>query len=379
MMMKKVTILALHLGYGGIEQYLSSLCKMLENNYNIEIISTYKTYDKPAFEFSNKINIKYLIDSTSNKHEFINSVKKIKLIKVFKEGIKSIILLFNKYYRNIKTIKKLDTDYVITTRSFHNKLVSKYASNNIIKIATEHNHHNNNQKYIKEIVNSCKGFDYFIAISNSLYESYKSYLNKTKCVYIPNAIDKLPSSKSKLNNNTLVSIGRLSQEKGFLDLVSVIKIVQKEIPDIKLHLIGDGNQRELIVNKIKELNLENNIIMHGYLNREKMEEYILDSSIYVMTSYTESFGLVLLEAFSYGLPCIAFDSAIGATELIGTDNGILIPNRNKEEMASQIVQLLKDKKLRQEHSKNNRKKAEEYLLDNVKEKWIDLLEGKKDK
>ena len=54
----KVTILALHLGTGGVEKYLSSLCKMLENNYEIELISTYKMSDKPAFDFSEKIKKK---------------------------------------------------------------------------------------------------------------------------------------------------------------------------------------------------------------------------------------------------------------------------------------------------------------------------------
>ena len=54
--MKKITILALHLGFGGVEKYISSLCKMLEEDYQIEIISTYKVSDKPAFNFSNKIN-----------------------------------------------------------------------------------------------------------------------------------------------------------------------------------------------------------------------------------------------------------------------------------------------------------------------------------
>ena len=58
----KITILALHLGYGGVEQYLSSLCKMLENDYEISIISTYKVLEKPAFYFSDRINITYLIN-----------------------------------------------------------------------------------------------------------------------------------------------------------------------------------------------------------------------------------------------------------------------------------------------------------------------------
>ena len=56
-----------------------------------------------------------------------------------------------------------------------------------------------------------------------------------------------------------------------------------------------------------------------------------------MTSYSESFGLVLLEAFSFGVPAIAFDSASGPCELINTNNGILVSNRDKNLMADNII------------------------------------------
>lgn len=371
--MKKITIYVLHLGYGGIEKYISSLCKMLEENYKIEIISTYKILEEPAFEFSDKIDIKYLTEIKPNRSDFISSLKKFKLISAFIEGIKSMNIIYKKYTENIKSIKNLNTDYVITTRIFHNRLVSKYADKKIVKIASDHNHHDNNQKYINEVVKSCEHFDYFIAISPSLYKTYNSYFKKIKCVYISNVLENMPNKKSSLDKNVLISIGRLSKEKGFIDLISVINIVKKNMPEIKLHLIGDGNERNNLENKIKELNLESNIILHGYLDKSKIEKYMLDSSIYIMTSHTESFGLVLLEAFSYGLPCIAFDSAIGAKELIKSKNGILIPNRNKVEMANEIIKLLGDKEKRNIIGNENLKIAEKYLSKNIQKEWFNIL------
>ncbi len=89
----EITILALHLGYGGVEKYLSSLCKMLEDNYEIEIISTYKVLDKPAFPFSNKIKITYLINDKPNKEELKKAIKEKKIINIFKEGFKSLKLV----------------------------------------------------------------------------------------------------------------------------------------------------------------------------------------------------------------------------------------------------------------------------------------------
>jgi hypothetical protein len=80
--MKKITILALHLGYGGIEQYISSLCKMLDNDYEIEIISTYKVLDKPAFTFNKNIKITYLMDFGPNKQALKESLKKFNPINI---------------------------------------------------------------------------------------------------------------------------------------------------------------------------------------------------------------------------------------------------------------------------------------------------------
>ena len=171
---KKITILALHLGYGGVEKYLSSLCKMLEDNYEIEIISTYKVLDKPAFLFSNKIKITYLINDKPNKEELKTAIKEKKIINIFKEGFKSLKILYLKRSRNIKAIRKIYSDYIITTRILHSRLVGYYTLSDITKIATEHNYHNDDKRYIRSVINSVKGFDYFVVVSNNLKKFYEN-------------------------------------------------------------------------------------------------------------------------------------------------------------------------------------------------------------
>jgi hypothetical protein len=158
--MKKITIIALHLGYGGIEKSIASLSNMLCDNYKIEIISTYKLYDKPAFKINKKVKIKYLMNEKPNKAEFIGLLKKGKLIESFKEGLKSIKVLYLKRKKVIEAIKNINSDVIISTRAFHNKLLGKYGKMNIVKIAWEHSHHNNNKKYIKALVKSCKNMNY---------------------------------------------------------------------------------------------------------------------------------------------------------------------------------------------------------------------------
>ena len=374
--MKKITILCLHLGVGGIEKYISSLSKMLEQNYKIEIISTYKTLDKPAFDFSDKVKIKYLINDRPYKEELKDSIKKLKLISIVKYLFKNAKLLMLKYSENIKIIKSINSDYIITTRDFHNKLVGKYAKDKIIKIATEHNHHNNNSRYIKKVVTSLKNIDYFVVVSEDLKEFYKNKIGDTKCLYIPNVIDNIYDKPKYNTNYNLVSVGRFSKEKAFEDLIEIIGIVKKDIPNVHLNLVGDGKLKNDITNKIESLDLKGNIKLCGYLSQSEIKKVMLDSSLYVMTSLTESFGLVLIEANSYGIPCIAFDSASGAKQII-ENKELLISNRDKEKMAKLIVKLLKDKDKLQAYGKEAYNNCQKYLLANVKKKWLDLLSNNK--
>ena len=369
----KITILALHLGYGGVEQYLSSLCKMLENDYEISIISTYKVLEKPAFYFSDKINITYLINDKPNKEEFKAAVKSKNIFAIFKEGLKAIKLLYLKRTRNINAIRNIYSDYIITTRSFHNKLVSYYAYHDIIKIATEHNYHNNSQKYIRRLTNSIKNFDYLVVVSNSLKEFYQDKIGKTKCIYIPNVIDNLPKNTSNLKHNNLINVGRLEQEKDQSTLIDIFKEVKKEVKDAKLYIIGDGSLKEKLNNKIKEYNLEDSIFLLGFLSKKEMEKYLLDSKIFVMTSITESFGIVLIEAMSYKIPCIAFDTADGARNLLNNKNGILVSNRSKETMIKDLIALLKDDKKLAKIANAGYIDCQKYLITNVKKEWIKLL------
>jgi len=370
--MRKVTILALHLGFGGIEKYISSLCKMLENDFEIEIISTYKLYEKPVFDFSDKTKITYLIQDRPYKEELKHAIKNKNIAATFKFLFKNLKILFLKKIRNIESIKKINSDFIITTRDFHNKLVGKYAKKDIITIATEHNHHNNNSKYINKVIKSLQNIDYFVVVSKDLEKFYQSKISDTKCIYIPNVIDKIYERPKYNTNHNLISVGRLSEEKGFSDLIDIISMVKKHIPDIKLDLIGDGNLREQLKEKISNLNLENNIKMHGYLNHNQIEEIMIEDSLYVMTSFTESFGLVLIEAMSYGVPCVAFDSAQGATEVI-ENKKLLVKNRDKKAMAKLIIDLLTNEEELKSHGKESFENCQKYLIDNVKKTWINML------
>lgn len=376
--MKKITILALHLGYGGIERAISMIANSLADTYDITIVSTYKLYDTPRFPLSDKIKVEYLLsDLNPNREEFKNALKKLKLITCFKEGIKALKILKLKKQKMVEYIKNCKSDVIISTRDIHNKWLGEYGNKDSVKIGWEHNHHNNNEKYIKKIINSTEKLDYFVLVSKELTEFYSDRLKHTncKCIYIPNAIDYIPDTQSTLKNKNIVTIGRLSKEKGFLDLIDVYNLVHSRFPDWTLNIIGDGVERKEIENKIEKYGLKKNILLHGYQSREYINEVLKKSSVYVMSSFTESFGIVLLEAFSYGIPSISFTSAQGANEIISDNwDGYLIKDRNKEQMAKRICELISNYNRRFIMGKNAYKKAKEFHIDKIKEIWIDVIE-----
>lgn len=378
--MKNIVVLALHLGTGGIENAISSLSNILCEKYNVKIISTYKVQEKPAFTLDKRIKIEYLINDRPNKAEIIKAVKKLQLIRSIREIYKAIKILILKKYRMINAIKKLDADIVISTRDIHNEWLGKYGSKQIIKIAQEHNHHNNNKKYINKVVKSLKNIDYFMPTSKELADFYKEKLKntKTKVEYIRNSISYYPQNISSLDSKNIISVGRLSPEKGYLDLIDVYIKIQEKYPDWKLRIVGDGSQREELEEKIKENKMEAYIELTGFKNKQELETIELDSSIYVMTSFTESFGLVLIEAESYGLPIVVFDSAQGAHEIVEEGlNGYFIKNRDKDEMVNKIIQLIESKELRKKIGNEGRKLSSKYKKEEVAQIWYNFIDSSK--
>lgn len=376
--MKKISILALHLGYGGIEKCIVNLANALCDRYDIEIAVCYKLYDKPSFDIDRRVKIKYLNKNVvPNKEKFMEACRNKNPIKILKEGFYSIKVLYLRRKSMVNYIENKKCDVMISTRDLFNYWVSSYAKDNILKIGWEHNHFHGNDKYATNVINSCKNLDYLVVVSNDLQKYYSHKLDgkKCMCIYIPNSVDRVPKSTSLLKEKRLVSVGRLSKEKGFLDLLAIYKQVLKTNPDWTLDIIGDGNELKSLEEFISKNDLENKVVLHGFQGKDYIDKILHKSSIYVMTSYTESFGIVLIEAMSHGIPCIAFSSAEGAREIINSgENGYLIKNRNHNAMVKKINDLIADYDERVRLGKAARSGIKKFTSDVVKEEWITLIE-----
>ena len=298
----KISIYALHLGFGGVEKYVITLANMLADAHDVEIISTYKMQDKPAFYVKPEVKIRYLIEGLKpNREEMRSALKKKNPLLILKEGWRSLKILCLKRHRNIVSLKHCRSDVIISTRIFHNLLIGKYACPDIVKITGEHNHHNNDPKYIASVISSCEGFDYFIPISKELCEYYckdmKNIGVETK--YIRFCIDENPDKKKPVfAGKNLISVGRFSHEKGMIDLISLFRRLHAEDSSMLLNIVGDGEEYPVVSDLIRTYNLQDSIVLHGFRDKQYIYRLMQDMSLYVMTSYTESFGIVLLEAMS---------------------------------------------------------------------------------
>ncbi len=379
--MKKVTILSLHLGFGGIEKSIASLANILSGKYDVEIVCTYKVLDKPAFKINDNVVIKYLINDKPNKEEFRNSISEHKFIETFKQGLKGIKILRLKKKTMINYIKNCDSDVIVSTRDIFNDYLGVYGKKDVLKIGWEHNHYHDNMRYAENVVRCSSKLDYLVLVSNSLEAFYRGRLRNTNCktVFIPNVVENIPKDNeiSKLERKKLISVGRLSKEKGYMDLVKIFNIISHDYPDWTLDIIGDGDEKKKIVKYIEDNNLQDKVLLHGFRNKDYIYDRLGKASIYLMTSYTESFGIVLLEAMSMGLPCIAFSSAEGANEIINSgSNGYLIKNRNFSAYIKKVEDLIEDFETRKKVGLQGRRTVKKYSSEVVGKKWLELIEKK---
>ena len=114
--MKKIAILGLHLGYGGVEQALVNQANSLCEDYEIELAITYKLNDTIPYFLNPKVKVKYLTDCKPNREEFKKYLGQHRYIKVLKEGLKSLKILYLKVKTMKDYIKKSDASVIISSR-----------------------------------------------------------------------------------------------------------------------------------------------------------------------------------------------------------------------------------------------------------------------
>ena len=193
----------------------------------------------------------------------------------------------------------------------------------------------------------------------------KNWRHVSRNVYvIPNIVHLNDTGRfSDCVNKRAIFVGRLVEQKGLPDLIEIWRIVNSRYPDWQLDVFGNGEMESIPDIKLFVHPPTKNI----------MEEY-MNSSMLLMTSVYEPFGLVLPEAMSCGLPVVAFDCPYGPVDIITHEsNGFLVQGRDINHYADFVCQLIESPGLRQTMGTAGVKASQRYQADKIMPQWKDLF------
>ena len=190
--------------------------------------------------------------------------------------------------------------------------------------------------------------DSLIAVSKSVKTFIEKFgVDKNKITIIPNAVEISDDNAEKNHSDKLMvgTIGNLYKQKGQQYLIQAFARVAASLPKARLEIIGDGPEKQKLLDLIKELDLESRVQLLGKIDKPK--RYLDKWDLFVLPSLSETFGLVILEAFASRVPVVATKVG-GIPELIIDDKtGYLVPPADSEKLAKAISYLLAEKKKRE--------------------------------
>lgn len=188
-----------------------------------------------------------------------------------------------------------------------------------------------------------------------------------------NPLSFYPEHPSDLSRRTVVSVGRLVDQKRYDRLVDAFVTVADRHPDWRLRIFGDGPNEDQLRAQITRLGLSDHVELMGPTDR--VEDELLNSSVFALSSEFEGLPLVLAEAMACGVPCVSFDCAPGITEIIqdGLD-GLVVRNGDVAGLAEGVCRLIEDEALRRRLGECARVNIRRFSPDKILEEWHRLFD-----
>mgnify|MGYP003875507655 CR=1 FL=1 len=175
----------------------------------------------------------------------------------------------------------------------------------------------------------------------------------------------------------ILFVGRKAPHKGLHHLVRILPNIKDArlvvVGPISTGFAGKGYDPyiQYIMRLIERHSLRDRVIFTGYISEEDLPKYYAMADVFAYPSMLESFGLVILEAMACGTPVVAYNIE-PVTEFVEDDEGILVPIGNINKLSESIDFLLDHEKIKEKMGVNARKKAEQFSLEIMCEKYIDV-------
>lgn len=347
--MKSITFLMHNIfAMGGTVKAVTQLANVLaDKGHDVEIISVFKGSKSPYFKLHNNIKVTSLIDYNLRLKNVLNiTINRLrKWTPFFKPTILSSyepgLNQFSSYVEKkiVRAISEVDTDILVGTRASYNVLIADHAPSSVMTIGMEHmNLHAHPTSYQKEIIEAYKDLNCITTLTDADRKAYEKATHVP--VYtVPNMI-----SESRIEipkKPQIIAAGRLEYEKGFDLLLQSVELIQQSLREMNysLKIYGDGQQRNDLEDYIQQHQLNDIVSIHPSTMHLPLR--LAESTITVVPSRNEGFGLIILEAMNQGDIVVSFKGNAGPETLIRSGyNGYLADYQNFEDLADDISNVI---------------------------------------
>ena len=284
-------------------------------------------------------------------------------------GVKLISCLHNSL---LDRIRYYDISYYSTYKRKKIQFLLKYTRNKFVKNLMYSMYRLKYQCHYKKL---CKYSDRVVLLSDSFRNDFSFFIGDLpdKVCAVPNPI---PSNIYNSESNTqkekiVLYVGRIDMQQKRPDLLLQIwSMIYRDHKDWKLVIVGGGKDLNYLKAYASSLNLEN----VSFEGNQNPIPYYQKASIFCMTSSYEGFGIVLIEAMNMKVVPIAFESFSTVRDIIDNNlDGVLITPFNTDLYAEKLSELMSDNKLRDKFSNNAYLKSQQFQLDVIGNKWLNLF------
>ena len=174
----------------------------------------------------------------------------------------------------------------------------------------------------------------------------------------------------------MLYFGRIEHEKGIDILLKSFANALQKFPDLKLHLIGEGNYMDLSKKLCKELDVNNNVTFFGWKEKHEIQKIMSNCDLCVLPSRIESFGLTIAEAMAAGIPVISTKAGAIPEIMKDGETGVLVPSEDIEAFRKAIIYALENRDKMQNRAKAAQEKAKkDFSWDSAAKKHIEIYKS----
>jgi len=356
---KNICFLITSLNSGGAERVVASLSNEFIDDYDVHLILFYRN------------NNFYELDKRIRMYTIFNEPR------ISKNIFSSVLLNSSLLLKSLRYIKKWKIELMISFTTNVNilSLIISY----FLLVPCIISERNNPNIYIpNKIWRFLRNKTYKLA-KNLVVQTdfskkiFSSIVNENKIVVIPNAVDlSLLSRRVNYINreNILLTVGRLDENKNQKLIIQAFKNLN--LVNWKLFIIGDGVLRNSLQRLVKLYSLESKIFFLG--NVKNISDFYNVAKIFVFSSRSEGFPNALLEAFSFGIPCISTNCNSGPAEIISDSNsGILIDVDDIGALEQELLKLCSNEDLCKRLSINALKSANRFSMGSILQQWSFII------